>query len=1297
MITQDMQLKDVNGSEKSLNVREVWDFNAPKDQWKRVSLATIADVLGVDKLTPVISDALTAAGGERVPNPFTINKVKVRGWNMPPLREASKSSGICLPADTAAVSDAEVVSDAVEAVEAVEELAPVLADGELQQETVQDALELTESDDRLKPELVELETGDAQRGFTEGEAESVADVRYSKAGFGAKPPQVNPELLAATRDMEVVSEDWLFAEAESLAAEHGISIEDVYGRGNMPLWAECRLLLEQGITPIFLYPDDGVRNAGDGKPRAKVACVPWQGKKLADAQADVDKFFDGLAYRYAWGEGHKNYNRFKNPDGSYHNEGSFDKGRCNVAKKCGDGHLIIDVDVKGGKDGRKVLKKLEELYGKLPHDTMTVKTPSGNGEGYQLHFTLPDGVAIKSAADVFIEYGAGLDLRGEGGYGLMPPSTIDGKPYTYLVSYPPKPLPDAWVKVLVEKYGQGGKAGKSPASSLPAGTAAHEGLKPIDDDDDEIRHILAQTRNAMGRVEWIKVLSVCSGYEGGEELARDWSQGGEYAKQYNDGDFDAAWNEVHGDFNGGKPMHIGTLVNISKAYNRNATGFEPYCKQTNGSDELTNGGLAGKKVEVNKTLKDASRLALGAVPSVEVLLASIQAKAAKNSGAWLAHAVLSADDERVKAYQYKHPTTSKGEPRELLGTDGKVDWAVATWTAGMHVAGEVLILQDNRNVGAVSGLTKEDAEKVVALTHELFKRCPIAQTWAHIPTDKNTNLHNTIVKAVWNVRIQSKGEAAKSSEHSFAVPPSVAGVADVAPAFVGGGFGARPAHLGGGAVSGGAEYLTAAVGFADDVAVVEVVPPVTLVSVGSLPPKRERADKTPPLELLKDAMKAEKKGKWFTCKATREIYTLTDGGWYEHVSADDAEVDAANVKEREGINIGSMNVVKDTVRLLQKILPAVEFCTVPHLIPMRNGVLDSETRQLHPYTAMLPFNWHIPHDYTDSESCDVWKGFIRKQFGDDEGRTKTLQAFLRCMIGGAYTAKKYLEVVGTSDSGKSQLMNICIALMGAANTVTSSLHALDGSDGASRFETSNLYGKKLVVMPDQEKFLGASENFRKITGGDPIRNERKNVQAGSQFVYQGFVIITANQFMNPKNGGGAILQRRVPVLFDVSATVAEKARYPDGIGQHIIDHELAGVLNWVLAMPLSAARDQLRDPDAYTKRLNNEVEDGNNPVREWLRDNVVSCERGAETFLGDNLTHDRDVCMHRPKDVWGLYSDYCGYCRGAGNMPKNRKGFVADVTTAMKGKGVEYVKETKGANRDKWILSGLRLRTPSDE
>lgn len=979
----------------------------------------------------------------------------------------------------------------------------------------------------------------------------------------------------------------------------------------------------------------------------------------------------------------------------------FATGNANVAVATGATNggyelVVVDIDTKHGAVGFKGLEELEATLGKLP-ETLTATTPSG---GEHRYYRVPQGRGVASRKLKTAEGFDVGDFQAAGKLVIAPPSVFadpdDGythKPYKWANDLPIAELPDAWIAPQVARAVPKHPSIKdSDAGQLISGQEALDALATLD-------HISPD----VGYEDWVNVTALLHNVEGGYEAWLSWTQRG---TKFRDGD-EAKWDAVAG-------MALASCGSVAKLFalaGADPRYVNPKSRQAQKSDVPEGmAEIAGSNEAFANTAE------LGELPSVQSLMDSITAKAGVSQGAWLAHAVLTADVERVKAYQRDNPTTSDDKPRNLVTADGSVNWVAATFTTAMHAAGEVLILQPNHSISAVKELINEDAGKVVSLVRALFEGCPIAKVWKASQTTKNANMFNTIVSAVWKARIQRQAAPLRKSSsnktETLPAQPAVHAGFDLSkppasltnraapdapaqpPVHSGFDLSRPPDTLTGqanGVVSSGVVAPPAGTGV--PVHTVEAVP-VTIGSVASLPPKRAQAAKTPPLELLKAAMLEVKRGVWFTCKTTREIYTLTEGGWYEHVPVDKAETEVTKAKEGFKITIGSMTPVKDTVRLLQQILPEVEFCTVPHLIPMRNGVLDSETRTLHPYSMMLPFNWHIPHDYTDSESCDVWKGFIAKQLGGDEGRTKTLRAFLRCMLGGAYQAQKYLEVVGTGGSGKSQLMNVCVALMGEENTVQSSLVALDGKDGTSRFETSNLYGKKLVMMPDQEKFFGASTNFRCITGNDHIRNEKKNVQAGNSFVFQGFVIITANQFMNPKNNGSAILRRRVPMLFDVAASDAEKALYPDGIGKHIIDHELAGVLNWILAMPLTEARAQLRTPDAYTTRLNEEVEDGNNPVRAWLRDEVVSCGRGEETCIGSDI---RDP-LAKQSPEWGMYTSYCEYCRGAGNSPMNRKGFIDMVLNETRGKGVEHKKErARGSNYNKWILSGLRLRKDSDD
>lgn len=96
------------------------------------------------------------------------------------------------------------------------------------------------------------------------------------------------------------------------------------------------------------------------------------------------------------------------------------KPNANVAIVTND-MLVVDVDVKNGKDGRKVMKAIEGKYGPLPKTLMQI-TPSGG-----MHFIYrTNGVIVPSLIDC---PAPGVDIRAHNGYILVAPSSIDGKPY----------------------------------------------------------------------------------------------------------------------------------------------------------------------------------------------------------------------------------------------------------------------------------------------------------------------------------------------------------------------------------------------------------------------------------------------------------------------------------------------------------------------------------------------------------------------------------------------------------------------------------------------------------------------------------------------------------------------------------------------------------------------------------------------------------------------------------------------------------------------------------------------------
>ena len=126
---------------------------------------------------------------------------------------------------------------------------------------------------------------------------------------------------------------------------------------------------------------------------------------------------------------------------------------CNLGLKTGklSGFFVLDLDVKPGGSGSDSLRELSPNGQALP-DTVRVLTGGG---GEQHYFLYPKGIEIKSGSNVFGDDYPFIDIRGDGGYVIAPPSMhISGRRYEYDVDGNPsegqriEPAP-AWLLHLL--------------------------------------------------------------------------------------------------------------------------------------------------------------------------------------------------------------------------------------------------------------------------------------------------------------------------------------------------------------------------------------------------------------------------------------------------------------------------------------------------------------------------------------------------------------------------------------------------------------------------------------------------------------------------------------------------------------------------------------------------------------------------------------------------------------------------------------------------------------------------------
>ncbi|UHQ19083.1 phage/plasmid primase, P4 family [Lysobacter sp. KIS68-7] len=93
-----------------------------------------------------------------------------------------------------------------------------------------------------------------------------------------------------------------------------------------------------------------------------------------------------------------------------------------IATGCVHGLVVLDVDMKNGKDGEAALFDLVAQHDHLPN-TLTVCTPSG---GRHLYFV--GGMGLPNSAS---SVGVGLDVRGDNGYVIAPSPAVIGRDYAW--------------------------------------------------------------------------------------------------------------------------------------------------------------------------------------------------------------------------------------------------------------------------------------------------------------------------------------------------------------------------------------------------------------------------------------------------------------------------------------------------------------------------------------------------------------------------------------------------------------------------------------------------------------------------------------------------------------------------------------------------------------------------------------------------------------------------------------------------------------------------------------------------
>ncbi|MCF5878014.1 primase-helicase zinc-binding domain-containing protein [Aeromonas veronii] len=230
-----------------------------------------------------------------------------------------------------------------------------------------------------------------------------------------------------------------------------------------------------------------------------------------------------------------------------------------------------------------------------------------------------------------------------------------------------------------------------------------------------------------------------------------------------------------------------------------------------------------------------------------------------------------------------------------------------------------------------------------------------------------------------------------------------------------------------------------------------------------------------------------------------------------------------------------------TVSTMKLMIPTMGQPT-KELIGFANGVYDMATRQFRPHTPSDGLLTHNGINYApplvdeclerDAPNFTRW---LCHAVDNNAAKMARINAALYMVLANRYDWQLFLEVTGEGGSGKSIFANVAILLAGGKrNTGSGNMASLDHAKSRYQF-----VDKRLIVLPDQPKYIGDGSGIKAITGGDLVEIDGKYEKQFAT-VIQAVVLATNNEPMVITERNGGISRRRVIFTFDRVVAEADK-------------------------------------------------------------------------------------------------------------------------------------------------------------
>ncbi|UGQ39382.1 DNA primase family protein [Rhodococcus aetherivorans] len=297
--------------------------------------------------------------------------------------------------------------------------------------------------------------------------------------------------------------------------------------------------------------------------------------------------------------------------------------------------------------------------------------------------------------------------------------------------------------------------------------------------------------------------------------------------------------------------------------------------------------------------------------------------------------------------------------------------------------------------------------------------------------------------------------------------------------------------------------------------------------------------------------------------------------------------------------------------------PAVDPNQRRSYIACANGLVDTETRDLHNHTPLYFIRSALPFDYSaEAPEPTNWLNFLGSVWGNDPGSITILQEIFGYLVSGRLDLQKIFMLIGPRRSGKGTIGDVMQMLVGPPNSTSPVLDTL-----AEHFGRESLIGKTLAVVGDARVGNNGKHSIVQhllgISGGDTQTIPRKN-----KTDYVGKlptrIVIMSNELPQLADTSGAIAGR----LVILRMTESFFGREDKDLGAKLAK-ELPGIFLWALDGLVRLNEQERFSSTESSEAESAEMEDLVSPVGAFIRQHCVT---GA----------DRSVPVNDLYEAWQL-------------------------------------------------------------